>query len=610
MNKYAFDIEVYPNFFSVIFVNLKEEFDTHIFKICSLHDDRQKVIDFINRDITLIGYNNLRYDNLILNTLSNGFNNFQLYELSKEIIESEKPTPRVISLMYQKTRYKSIDLMSIMAFDVKKISLKRVGIKLKWPKIQDLPVDPNKELSNGEMDEIVSYNFNDVLITKALYWAIESEVDSRADVSEFFGVDVSSASRSKSGNVIIEKLYCEETGQRRNQFINKRTFRPELRAADCIGKNIEFQSEEFLEFLSNLKSLKLTFEKKYKYKRSVRFKKKTYSIGVGGLHSKDSSRIYKSTSDYSIIDADVSSFYPNIILTNNLKPKHLSSVFCDIFQDITSERLIAKKEGNKIKSSAMKITINAIFGKLKYDKFWLYDPLAFLTVTISGQLYLLMLIEMLELAGIEVISANTDGIIALVKDKEKYNWVCKDWMNKTESELEFSEYTRYFRRDVNSYIVEKPNGHIKKKGVFVSDDFLEGDDVDLLAKGYKCPIVAKTLKSYFIDGIEDIDMLLNRGDIYDYLISEKTSKKFDILFDGEKLKQRVNRFYVAMEGGELVKSNGDQRISLCADEKVVILNDVEDPSLEKYDVNFGYYKYEVEKIIRAIEPSSENMSLF
>lgn len=50
-------------------------------------------------------------------------------------------------------------------------------------------------------------------------------------------------------------------------------------------------------------------------------------------------------------------------------------------------------------------------------------------VTINGQLFLLMLIEKLELAGIHVISANTDGIVSIIpNDKfELYCNLCHEW---------------------------------------------------------------------------------------------------------------------------------------------------------------------------------------
>ncbi len=47
----------------------------------------------------------------------------------------------------------------------------------------------------------------------------------------------------------------------------------------------------------------------------------------------------------------------------------------------------------------------------------LCDKKQCIKVTINGQLFLLMLIEKLELAGIHIISANTDGIVSIILER-------------------------------------------------------------------------------------------------------------------------------------------------------------------------------------------------
>jgi DNA polymerase elongation subunit (family B) len=80
-----------------------------------------------------------------------------------------------------------------------------------------------------------------------------------------------------------------------------------------------------------------------------------------------------------------------------------------------TERLEAKKAGDKGKAEALKIIINSFYGNFNYPYFYAYDPKSAYTVTINGQLYLLMLVEQLEFNGYAVISANTDGVTYLRK---------------------------------------------------------------------------------------------------------------------------------------------------------------------------------------------------
>ena len=101
-------------------------------------------------------------------------------------------------------------------------------------------------------------------------------------------------------------------------------------------------------------------------------------------------------------------------------PEHLGSEFITVYQDIVRERVNAKKSGDKAKAQALKIPINATFGKFsdRYSRF--YSPFLSPKITVTGQLSLLMLIEKLEENGIKVISANTDGIVTYFhKDKSE-----------------------------------------------------------------------------------------------------------------------------------------------------------------------------------------------
>ena len=83
--------------------------------------------------------------------------------------------------------------------------------------------------------------------------------------------------------------------------------------------------------------------------------------------------------------------------------------------------------------------------------FFLYDRFAQLQVTINGQLMTMTLVEELELNGIHVISANTDGIvIKLPKDKlEVFNDITKRWNETNRMGADSEDYKAYFARDVN-----------------------------------------------------------------------------------------------------------------------------------------------------------------
>ena len=63
---------------------------------------------------------------------------------------------------------------------------------------------------------------------------------------------------------------------------------------------------------------------------------------------------------------------------------------------------------------------------------------------------IMMLCEELELNNIEVMSANTDGIVVKLykKDKTKFDTITNTWMEKTKLSADSEEYECYINRDI------------------------------------------------------------------------------------------------------------------------------------------------------------------
>jgi hypothetical protein len=590
---YCFDVEIFPNFFSGVFSHIENEFDDYTFVIYGQRDDREKLREFV-KGKTLIGYNNIHFDNLVLNAVISGYSLHQLYKLVQKIIEGNKQNEEIKKLTKYPTEYKSIDLMKIMAFDDKRVSLKQAAIQLKWPKIQELPFPPDEPIENNQVETLLIYNANDVGITKRLYWEIEKEVNLRQKISKLYEVDVTSASRSKTGSVILDKAYREKSGN--NKFMGLRTQRNSVKLIDCIGKNINFKSKELNGLLNRVKSTTITSGDDYQ--DIVKYAGLTIKFAKGGLHSDDKGGIFETDDKMIVVDCDVTSFYPMIILNNSLCPAHLNKdYFLSIFRKIVNDRIEAKSKGDKVRAEALKIVVNAIFGKLKSEYYWLYDPLTFYSVTISGQLYLMSLIEKLNLAEFKIISANTDGIICYIERSryDEYKSVCNKWMEYTGFGLDFSEYKSYVRRDVNNYIAIPldPYKEIKRKGIF---NKIEID------KGYATPIIRECVEKYIFENIPVKETLHSSNDIYDFVMSKKADKKFDVMFRNghiEKM-QRTNRFVASLDGGELYKIDEGKKISFCTNSPVTIVNDI--IPFENCKINYLYYEQQINDIINEIKP--------
>src|SRR5581483_9571364 len=139
---------------------------------------------------------------------------------------------------------------------------------------------------------------------------------------------------------------------------------------------------------------------------------------------------------------------PRIILNCRLAPEHLGDNFLKVYNGIVERRLKAKREKNIAVSENLKVTINGTFGKTGSPHSILYAPEVMIHILLGGQLYLLMLIEALELAGVAVASANTDGILMhCARNKiEAMQAVVKEWETVTGFETEGTRYRAFYAR--------------------------------------------------------------------------------------------------------------------------------------------------------------------
>lgn len=609
MATYAYDIECFKNLFSATFVDINNENNVFAYCIGLGRDDRSALCEFLTKSITLVGYNNHSYDDpllryILLNNVPDLLS--ELYAFSSKLTDDNYRSDKtVLEYRYPKKtifNWSTIDLMRILAFDKLGISLKQTAINLKWRKIQDIPINPETRLKEEDLKTILDYNLNDVLITKRLYEEIAPLRDLRDNLSSLYHVDLRSASDSRIANLILENIYQNELRMDIRSIRDMRTRRDKVLLGDCMAKFVDFQTPQLRELQNMLSSTMVYSYNNFRYSHKLYFANCTFVLGIGGLHSEDRPGVFVTDNEYIIQDMDVASYYPNLIINNNFYPAHLGENFIRVLNRITSERILAKKAGDKTKADGLKITINSIFGKLGSEHFWLLDPKQFLSTTVSGQMGLLMLIEDLYLNGIEIISCNTDGVVCKIKRNmlDSYYKVAKRWEEKTNLQLEYTLYKKYVRRDVNSYITEKEDGSTKEKGAFYKE-------VDL-KKSYHMPIVPKALHAYFIHGTPVRKTLETADDIMDFCISQKSGNNFEIEFhttSGIEKLQKTNRFFISKKGGSLIKRDkiSGKGIGLYVGRLVRVLNDYDaSVPFSEYNVDLSFYEKEAMKIIEEIEP--------
>jgi len=494
-------------------------------------------------------------------------------------------------------------------------SLKKTEIRIRHDTVEDLPFEPGTELTEPQKKVVQEYCYQDVRATHAIYQDHSRQhIRLRHLLASKFKLNkqkLTSLSEPKTAEYILSNVACRESGNSPYRIRKDLDHEPvtEVHLSSCIPDWIQFSTPKLKNFLMEVKTLTLPvanngYVKAKEFKHVVTIGAKNYQIGIGGLHSVDKPYQWSKTNDKEmLIDADVTSYYPSILLRDGLYPRGYGRTWINTYRYIYDERLKAKTARSTEEAHALKIVLNATFGKLGSQFSTFYDPRLLLRVTLTGQFALLMLIEKYHKAGIEVISANTDGIIAKMnEDQQPKAWLANtEWQKETKFMLEYTHYVKYARRDVNNYTALTTDNKTKNKGIFTPPD---------LKHDVQAPIIQDMARAYLLYGTE----------VDDYLDEERYLCVFDFLFSFSAVKgwqmslktpttedtvqgqilQKSNRWYVSSKplNNKLIKTGGKRggSISVPNGSNIVIMNKVTDQKVP-HDINYSYYIAAANKLI-------------
>lgn len=523
---YHCDTECYPNYWSIGFTSHDDP--TKTFSFIKYNDsplDIQSIVYILSK-VTIITFNGNHYDeNMILYALT-GATNAQLHWLNDYIIvggAKRWDVQRGILAPYYNDGLRQDYFVAPSWLDHIDISEPAPGVKVNLKiymgrthsqKMQDLPIEPGTWITDADLALMETYRGNDEEGTRDLFTKILDRIQLREAMSEKYGLDL----RSKSDAQIAEAVITSQLG-----FKVDKPFWPHHTKFQYVPPAfLSFQTEQMQQVFQMVKdAVFMTSDKDQVYEGDevdengkaikiktgiimpdevkscrVKFGNTTYKFGIGGLHSMEKKVAHRISGGWTLTDRDVKSYYPITILNNGYYPKQMGPKFLEVYGDLVFGRLghkanmqycfqmsdLAKAAmsaewdsywtawGSYYKTweSGGKIVINGSFGKFgsKYSK--LFSPDLLIQTTITGQLSLLMLIEALETRGVSVVSANTDGIVILCPPgfQQLRDDVIKWWEAVTGYETEDTEYVALFSRDVNNYVAVKPDGKVKRKGVF------------------------------------------------------------------------------------------------------------------------------------------------
>lgn len=489
------DTECYPDYWSIGFTN-QDTGKRVVFELYAGNPLDRDGIRAVLRKYRIIGFNSISYDMPMIALAMSGASNKLLKQGNDDLI-----TYRMLWWDFcRKYDVRIPDFIDhIDLFNVApgvKLGLKKYGARMNYKRLQELPIDPSENVGEARRPLMRRYLANDLGTTRELGLNLKEEMELRAIMSAEYDIDL----RSKSDAQIAEAIFkvemkritgidlAEEKKKKQNQ-VKHHFFNYEPPSF------IYFQTQELQDIFETIKltEFEVMPGTKMQLPKAIRDIKlrigfTDYTMGIGGLHSKEKSRSFESDDDNVIVDRDVRGYYPGLMLACGLVPKVIGKHFTPIFSAFVRRRDEAKdlakkftKLGDKIQaakykiiSESLKIVNNGTFGKTGDPHSVLYGPNLMIQTTITGQLSILMLIERLELAKFTVISANTDGLVTVVPRDRRgvFAAMVFDWECETNLVTEEVEYAGVYSRDVNSYIA-LPHDHatndkakIKRKGLF------------------------------------------------------------------------------------------------------------------------------------------------
>jgi hypothetical protein len=519
---------------------------------------------------------------------------------------------------------KQIDLFKLNHYDNKNrmVSLKRLEFEMDLENIEEMPIHHTK--TNMTLEEVQltrEYCKNDVMATYEFYkittgntehplYKGNNQIELRQDIQEEFGIPCLNYSDSKIGDEMIKKYYCQEKNIQLNELPKKGYFRKEIIVKNCIADYISFQTPQLQEFLKKVRALRLGLMDDFK--EEIHFHDNVYSFMKGGLHTENKPKIFEADEDYLIIDWDVSSYYPAIIINNGRYPAHLGKEFLRGYKAMFEKRLELKplaKKDKKIRGivGALKLAVNSVYGKSSDMQSWIYDRQLTMFTTITGELSLMMLIEAYELQGLHVISANTDGVTIRIHkdDEQKMHDINKWWMDVTQYELERTDYAKIIFSTVNDYLAIKTDGEIKKKGDFLTDFELH--------KNKSARIASIALEQYYVNDVPIETTIKNHKNIFDFAMRQKASRNFHYegynKAKGEKnVYNKLIRYYVSNTGEKLLKiknencdTNAAAVSQVEAGEWVCTVCNHLTKDHDMSNINYDYYIEKANRIVSKIQ---------
>lgn len=309
------------------------------------------------------------------------------------------------------------------------------------------------------------------------------------------------------------------------------------------------------------------------------------------------------TGESNYLYIDFNSFGPSILINNHWLDEVSNHPLR--YQQLRDRRIYLKENKDNTQEYYKRM-INSFIDSFFNPDSDGYCPKIGKSISITGYLIMALVYEKLSNYKVEVIDANTDGLI--VKCDEKFNEEIKLMIKELADEFHMScdvdVVKKISHKNMSDYCMLFEDGSIKKIGIY-------GKKEDQMLQSNSLRVLSEALVNYYLfhqDGVirTTIESYLQKRDITAFQKVMRKNKRSKILYtcqNGEyvELTSMANRLFV-------VRDTSQNPVYVKKDNKFVlynskvnyeVVNDLSDFDMERLDID--YYQQSVEHQIELIE---------